>query len=123
MTIFALFGGGRSRYLRGSTICFLIKPLVEIERDCVASLKRVQVRGSFLALLKTLGPHLTPSEFTILLKWWLGISLLPLDDLDDPNVGCPSCGEVIDVYGDHFLCCRKGGHGTREDPKVFARMC
>ena len=68
--------------------------------------------------VENLGLQLTPSEFTILLKWWLGISLLPLDDLDDPNVGCPSCGEAIDVYGDHFLCCRKGGMIQRHSAVV-----
>ena len=56
---------------------------------------------------KALGLTFEPGEFRALLKYRLGVALLP-----EP-VACPRCGEVMDVYGDHALCCTRSSFVTR----------
>ena len=51
---------------------------------------------------------------TVLLKWWLGLPVL--SGADSPE--CPSCGEALDSFGDHLLCCRKGGFYQRHSAIV-----
>ena len=48
------------------------------------------------------------------MKWWLGVSLTT------PSVSatCPSCGDALDSFGDHLLCCRKGGFYQRHTAVV-----
>ena len=54
---------------------------------------------------EALGLRLTHAEYSILLKWWLGINLLALGSIHT----CSSCGDTMDAFGDHLLCCKKGG--------------
>ena len=46
---------------------------------------------------------LSASEFQLSLQWWLGIPVLP----STRPLECPQCGGVADIFGDHFLCCKK----------------
>ena len=63
---------------------------------------------------EALGLRLQPDEFIILLKWWLGLHLLPPDQYAE----CSSCGEPLDIFGDHLLCCRKAGLIQRHNAVV-----
>ena len=51
-----------------------------------------------------LGLRLASVEFCVLMKWWLGLPLC-----SRPGVRCPACAEAMEVFGNHLLCCRKGG--------------
>ena len=51
-------------------------------------------------------------EYRVLLRWWLGLPLLPLGRT---LPGCPLCGEPVDAYGDHFVCCNKNGISRRHN--------
>jgi len=41
------------------------------------------------------------SPFQLLLRWWLGLPIVP----GSQPVECPQCGASADVFGDHFICC------------------
>jgi hypothetical protein len=43
----------------------------------------------------------TPEDYRVGLKWWLGIPLLAT------SITCPACGKLADKEGDHFVCCQK----------------
>ena len=58
--------------------------------------------------------QLTPTEFVVLLKWWLGLPLAPTETV----ATCPQCGEVQDCFGDHALCCKRGGMYQRHNAVV-----
>ena len=58
---------------------------------------------------ESLGLRLSSSEFSILLKWWLGLPVMP----DAPGCSCPLCGDAADIFGDHALACRRGGFYPR----------
>ena len=51
------------------------------------------------------GLSFTPAEFSILSRWWLGLNLVPV--CTTPY--CTSCGDAMDAFGDHALCCKKAG--------------
>ena len=74
------------------------------ERARLASLG-LQHAGDWLntAPLKALGLHLRGAEFTLVVKYRLG---LPVFDTAGP---CPACLRQSDVFGDHALCCGSGG--------------
>ena len=48
-----------------------------------------------------LGTKFTGSEYRVLLRWWLGLSLFAGATTD-----CPCCGQTMDVYGDHLVSCK-----------------
>ena len=52
------------------------------------------------------------AEFKLLLRWHLGIPILPLG-VQLP--ACPLCQEAIDPYGDHFVTCSLNGCKQRHD--------
>jgi len=56
------------------------------------------------------GLCLTGANYSTLLKWHLGVPLLPADCAGRP---CPLCGEPVDVFGDHAVACKKSGFGDR----------
>jgi hypothetical protein len=64
--------------------------------------------------MEPLGLSLRPEEFTVLIKWWLGLNVAPLVEAST----CPLCGDTMDVFGDHVLCCRKSGFYTRHQAVV-----
>ena len=45
----------------------------------------------------------TPREYTMLLRWWLGMSVY------ESAGPCPACGLHMDTGGYHALCCKKLG--------------
>jgi hypothetical protein len=61
--------------------------------------------GVWLAALpvKALGLKFTPTEFSALLRWWLGIPTLDVAPCPEP--GCP---ETLDALGDHAVMCASG---------------
>jgi len=56
------------------------------------------------------GLCLTGANYSTLLKWHLGVPLLPADCAGRP---CPLCGEPVDVFCDHAVACKKSGFGDR----------
>jgi hypothetical protein len=53
--------------------------------------------------VKALGMKFAPPEFSMLLRWWLGISVLC--ETPCPEAGCP---EKLDPLGDHAVMCACG---------------
>ena len=51
------------------------------------------------------GPSIIgPDEYRLGLRWMLGLPILRPNGED---ATCPACGLVVDVFGDHLLCCRR----------------
>jgi hypothetical protein len=48
-------------------------------------------------------------EYRLALKWWLGMPLL--DVLS--RVRCHGCNQYLDIFGDHFLCCKHNNFTKR----------
>jgi len=69
---------------------------------------------AWLTALPTLTTEgwLSDVEFRSLCRWWLGMPLLPLGRCLPP---CPECGDPIDPFGDHFVCCQKNGMALRHN--------
>jgi hypothetical protein len=51
-------------------------------------------------------------HFRLLLKWTLGIPLLPVATLLPP---CPLCQDVLDPFSDHFVTCNQNGCAGRHN--------
>ena len=49
----------------------------------------------------SMGLHLEPSEFQVVIKWWLGIPVAQ-------GQSCSQCNAALDAYGHHVLCCKLG---------------
>ena len=45
-----------------------------------------------------------PEQYRLGLKWLLGV---PVIASDCEGMPCPACGNAVDVFGDHLLCCRR----------------
>ena len=52
------------------------------------------------------------ADYRLLLRWWLGLPLLPVGRT---LPGCPLCGEPVDPFGDHFVCCKQNGSTRRHN--------
>ena len=52
---------------------------------------------------KGMGLQVGASKYRLLLRWWLGIKVVP----GDSGAPCPLCAEPLDPYGHHLLCCKK----------------
>ena len=50
----------------------------------------------------------------MLMKWWLGCPLFPAHT----HPQCPLCGDSMDSFGDHLLCCKKSGFLQRHSAIV-----
>ena len=61
---------------------------------------------------RALRTDISDAEYRLLLRWWLGLPLLPLMKT---LPGCPLCGEAVDPFGDHFVCCTKNGNTRRHN--------
>jgi hypothetical protein len=61
---------------------------------------------------RTLRTDINDPDYRLLLRWWLGLPILPMG-LTLP--GCPMCGEAVDPFGDHFVCCDKSGSTRRHN--------
>ena len=44
-----------------------------------------------------------PSEYRLLLRFWLGLHVIP----GDAGQPCPHCGQALDSFGDHLVSCTK----------------
>jgi hypothetical protein len=49
-------------------------------------------------------------EYSLALKWWLGVPIFPQDEAERT---CPGCGKASDVFGDHLLCCARNNYTKR----------
>lgn len=57
----------------------------------------------------TVGMKFDRDEFLVLLKWWLGMDIMPADaGTCQEGCGGNACGEPLDLLGDHAVLC---GHG------------
>jgi len=56
------------------------------------------------------GLCLAGANYSTLLKWHLGVALLPADCAGRP---CPLCGGPVDIFGDHAVSCKMSGFGER----------
>ena len=61
---------------------------------------------------KALRTDIPDVDFRMLLRWWLGLPLLPTGCT---LPGCPLCEEPVDPFGDHFVCCSKNGLTRRHN--------
>ena len=61
---------------------------------------------------KALRTDINDVDYRVLLHWWLGLPLLPIGCTPP---GCPACGEPVDPFGDHFVCCPKNGITRRHN--------
>ena len=61
-------------------------------------------------------------EYRLLLRWWLGMPILPVG-VTLP--GCPLCRGSIDPFGDHLVCCEQNGSTQRHNAfrNAFHEMC
>jgi len=50
------------------------------------------------------------ANYSTLLKWHLGVPLLPADCAGRP---CYVCGGPVEIFGDHAMSCKKSGFGDR----------
>ncbi len=57
-----------------------------------------------------LGNDCSPSAFRLLMRWHLGEPIIPREWV---GVACPGCGDSLDAFGDHAVCCAKGGWWAR----------
>lgn len=55
---------------------------------------------------KALRTDIPDREYRLLLRWWLGVAILPTTA---PLPGCTLCGEPVDPFGDHLICCARNG--------------
>ena len=71
---------------------------------------------------KALRTEIPDTEFRLLLRWWLGLPLLPVG-VSLP--GCPLCRESIDPFGDHFVGCEHNGCSQRHNAfrDAFHALC
>jgi hypothetical protein len=73
---------------------------------CRLALQGMPHSSAWLGLTPNKGTSdkMSGSEFQLVLRWWLGLPVLP----STRPLQCPLCGGVADIFGDHFLCCKKG---------------
>ena len=71
---------------------------------------------------KALHTNIPDAEYRLLLRWWLGLPILPVG-VTLP--GCPLCRGSIDPFGDHLVCCDQNGHTQRHNAfrNAFHEMC
>jgi len=71
--------------------------------------------GAWLSLCPCVGAGLCLSnpEFKVLCRWRLGSELI-----SPQGQACPMCGDVLDAFGDHLVCCHKNGLTKRHNAVV-----
>ena len=58
----------------------------------------------------TLHTTISSEEYSLALKWWLGVSIFPQEEAERT---CPGCGQPSDTFGDHLLCCARNNYSKR----------
>ena len=61
---------------------------------------------------RALHTDFSDTEHRLLLRWWLGLPILPVG-VTLP--GCPLCRGSIDPFGDHFVSCEQNGSTQRHN--------
>ena len=51
----------------------------------------------------------SPHDYRVALQWWLGLTIMDLED----GAICPGCKAQLDEFGDHLLCCKHNNFCTR----------
>jgi hypothetical protein len=71
---------------------------------------------------KALRTEIPDGEFRLLLRWWLGLPILPVGAT---LPGCPLCNDALDPFGDHFVCCEQNGNTQRHNAfrDAFFAVC
>ena len=82
------------------------------------------VATGWLCVLPNRGLRTTipDSEFRLLVRWWLGLPILPVGAT---LPGCPLCRASIDPFGDHLVCCELNGCTQRHNAfrNAFHAIC
>lgn len=81
-------------------------------RDQARLLEQANGLGSsFMSVPPNAALHtiIYPDDYRLALKWWLGLPLLELPQ----SARCPGCNQILDVFGDHLLCCRRNNYTKR----------
>ena len=70
------------------------------------ALQQAQRGAAWLGVMPSMGQNteLPNDEFRLLTRFWLGMPLLPLRW---QGSSCPLCNQILDVSGDHMVCCNK----------------
>ena len=69
------------------------------------------IGSSFMCVPPSPGLHtvIPADEYRLAVKWWLGLRLI-----EEPRGSrCPGCTQVIDMFGDHLLCCPRNNYTKR----------
>jgi hypothetical protein len=93
------------------------------DRTRLASQKGSVATGWLRALPnKARRTEIPDSEFRLLLRWWLGLPVLPVGAT---LPGCPLCRDALDPFGDHFVCCERNGNTQRHNAfrDAFFAVC
>ena len=96
---------------------------MEAVRDRVRRfIQKGPLATGWLRTLPSKARHIPDAEFRLLLTWRLG---LPILRTGVTLPGCPLCGEAIDPFGDHFVCCDRNGCTQRHNAvrDAFFAMC
>jgi hypothetical protein len=68
--------------------------------------------GSIPAPLAALGLAYNSPSYRVLLKWHLGIPLVPV--ILEGATWSLSCGTPVDTFGDHMVCCKRNNLWERQ---------
>ena len=72
--------------------------------------QRSGLGSTWMTVLPSVGTGgiFTPEEYQLGLRWWLGAALITSD-----NPRCDGCGQSVDPFGDHLMCCPRNDLAPR----------
>ena len=88
------------------------------ERDQARLLEqRSGIGSAWMAAIPNPSLHtiILPEDYTLGLRWWLGLPLLRGPPEFAASRSCPGCGANIDEQGDHLLCCARNNYALRHN--------
>ena len=76
--------------------------------------QRGPVANGWMSVLpsRAMRTDINDADYRLLLRWWLGLPILPVGQT---LPGCPLCGDAVDPFGDHLVCCEKNGNARRHN--------
>ena len=79
--------------------------------------QRSGIGSSWMAAIPNSSLHtlIPPEDYTLGLRWWLGLPLIRPASEGGPPRQCPGCGAPIDDFGDHLLCCARNNFALRHN--------
>jgi hypothetical protein len=82
-----------------------LKETLPVRDRCRLRLQSMPHTSSWMQTVpnKGIGMRVGASKYRLLLRWWLGAKLLSCAG----GPPCPLCGDALDPFGDHLLCCKK----------------